>query len=121
MEIISMPKASPSQFHRRAERCLAALRLTDDSLADAIGAMPEAADGLVARLLHHRETAARLTREASILIEGMGKMFGGVEPLGATAQAKAGCDIATLERAVQILIGDATADELSRTISHGEE
>ena len=116
-----MPKASPSQFHRRAERCRAALRLTDDSLADAIGAMPGDANGLVSRLLHHRETAARLMREASVLIEDTGKMSWGAEMLEAAAQAKAGCEIANLEMAVEILIGDATADELSRKISHGEE
>lgn len=103
-----------SEFLRRARRSHAALRLTDESLVAAIDAMPDAADGLAARLRLHRESVACLDRRASALIARAGSPDFAANP---------GVDreIADLEVAVQKLIGDATADEFARKVSHGEE
>lgn len=103
-----MPHAaeSASPLHCRAERCRAALLTTDDCLADAVGASPDVADPVIARLLRHRTTAARLSDEASAL---------------ATAAEGDERRIRDLELAVRTLIGDAAVDEFTRKISHGEE
>lgn len=100
------------EAYRRAKRCQTALRLTGESLAESIAAMPDAADGLATLLQRHRETVAQLTQRAFALI-------GSIE----RGDALEGGDrtIADLEIAVQRAIGDATADELARKISHGEE
>ncbi len=108
-------RATPaSEAYRRAKRCHMALRVTEESLTDSIAAMPDAADGLAFLLERHRETVAQLTQWAFALIRGLEQEeFDSLEGVDRK--------IADLEIAVQREIGDATADELSRKISHGEE
>lgn len=96
-------------LRRRAERGCATLRDTDHALGIAIIASSNPADALVERLARHREAGARLLADADDLCSTLDRA------------SDAARRVRGLELAVQRFVGDVTADELSRKMSHGEE